>query len=699
MIFFDAMKRSGHLCGLTFFITLMMQPLAGQSGRIYGTVTDAQTGNPLLGANVLANSPRLAAPAGSATDENGAYSIANLPAGAYTLTVTYIGYEETKLEIQLSVGASEQVDFGLNAEAIQFETYVITASRKRERVEDAPAAIIVITEAVIRRESNTNLGDYMKAVKGVDFTQSGVDSYNLSARGFNSSFSSRLLTLTDGRMANVPSLRLIAYNTIPVSFDDVKQIEVVLGPSSALYGPNAHSGVLNIVTKSPIRSQGTSLNLQAGNNDIRKIAFRHASAFGPFGVKISAVGLTAHEWEHINSVEYESHDPAFLGRPQNLRDRIANDNAVVEIGNPRFTAELLADLVVGEIPNNGIDDNGNGFIDETLDMVGLIYADGKDNFANDGEKGATITQEMIDQAATDPYGRYFVPGTNIVVWWITQSDLGKRYADGIDNDGDGLIDENIDNGIDNLAEIWYDGIDNDGDGLIDEADERGQVWLNRFGGFGPGQFGNYRYDKNGNIEFDSNRDGIYGGEGDSTITFGDLPGPRFIMDANGDGIDDFPDFDVRNLRYDVRADYEPNSDLLLSFSHGYAWARNINITGLARYLADGWIYRYYQGRFRYKNLFFQAYLNTSFSGTKEHPTRSLTTGVPIRDLSKKFSAQAQHAYESRNERLRFVWGVDYFLTLPDTRGTILGDNQMFDRRDNNGNGEDGSPVTFADVNE
>ena len=75
---------------------------------------------------------------------------------------------------------------------------------------------------------------------------SGMDSYNLSARGFNSSFSSRLLTLTDGRMANVPSLRLIAYNTIPVTSDDVSQIEVVLGPSSALYGPNAHSGVVNI---------------------------------------------------------------------------------------------------------------------------------------------------------------------------------------------------------------------------------------------------------------------------------------------------------------------------------------------------------------------------------------------------------------------------------------------------------------------
>ena len=63
-------------------------------------------------------------------------------------------------------------------EAIKIETYVVTASRRRERVEDAPAAISVISKAEIRRESNTNLGDYLKGTKGIDFTQSGIDSYN-----------------------------------------------------------------------------------------------------------------------------------------------------------------------------------------------------------------------------------------------------------------------------------------------------------------------------------------------------------------------------------------------------------------------------------------------------------------------------------------------------------------------------------------
>ncbi len=92
----------------------------------------------------------------------------------------------------------------------------------------------------------------------------------------------------------------------------------------------------------------------------------------------------------------------------------------------------------------------------------------KDNIDNDGdgEDGSpVVTQAMIDSAAKDaPYYRYKVPGTNIMLYDLKQEDLGHKYADGIDNDGNGAIDENMDEGIDEMVdESRSDGIDNDGD--------------------------------------------------------------------------------------------------------------------------------------------------------------------------------------------------------------------------------------------
>ena len=153
-------------------------------------------------------------------------------------------------------------------------------------------------------------------------------------------------------------------------------------------------------------------------------------------------------------------------------------------------------------------------------------------------------------------------------------------------------------------------------------------------------------------------------------------------------------------------DYDPNPDLNVNFSHGYAYAKNIYISGIARFLADGWVYNYYQSRLSYKNFFWQSYLNTSNSGEYNpnyplalSPTRNLATGSTIFDRSKKFSSQFQHSINLMNENLRFVWGADYFLTMPNTKGTILADNNLSNKRDDNGNGEAGSPISWTDYND
>lgn len=99
------------------------------------------------------------------------------------------------------------------------------------------------------------------------------------------------------------------------------------------------------------------------------------------------------------------------------------------------------------------------------DDVGKGFKDNIDNNDNGEEGSPVITQTMIDSAASDdPYFRCKVPETGVILYDVKQEDLGKKYADGIDNDENGAIDEMIDEGIDEMIdEARDDGIDNDGD--------------------------------------------------------------------------------------------------------------------------------------------------------------------------------------------------------------------------------------------
>ena len=182
--------------------------------------------------------------------------------------------------------------------------------------------------------------------------------------------------------------------------------------------------------------------------------------------------------------ENETHTPFSGGQAVNIgvgyADRIDNDSDG-EAGSPVVTAEMIA-AAAGDAfqrwpanPQNDSFQNGQVHligVDET--DLGLGFADGIDNDNSAVTPSAAypylyetdspvVTQAMIDQAASDPFRRYRV-SPSIILYDVGPEDLGKAYADGIDNDDDGAIDEGIDEGIDEMIdESREDGIDNDGD--------------------------------------------------------------------------------------------------------------------------------------------------------------------------------------------------------------------------------------------
>ncbi len=275
---------------------------AAQSGRIVGKVTD-EGGKPIASATVQAIDG-LRTIAVATTGDDGTYRLANLPATDYAVKATRIGYKPARKDY-IVVGATPvTINFTLGEAPTQLNTVAVTGIATEEKISKAPASISVINQATIAEQVTTTATDQLRSVPGIDITSGGVVQNNVVARGFNNIFSGALLTLTDNRYNYVPSLHVnIGYMT-PTSNEDIDHIEVILGPASSLYGPNAADGVMHVITKSPFNSKGGTATVDVGEQNLLRVAGRYAGTVGTkFGYKLSAERLTATDFSSVDSAE------------------------------------------------------------------------------------------------------------------------------------------------------------------------------------------------------------------------------------------------------------------------------------------------------------------------------------------------------------------------------------------------------------
>ncbi len=244
-------------------------PSGTLSGRLVGL-----GGAPAVGATVAVPALGLV----TETDSDGAWRLAGLPAGELEVIFTAGGRSEPVL-VTLRAGEEARLDHTLAAAVVPFaETItVISASRQAERITEAPAAINVIPAIEIQRRAATGqIPKLLEFETGVEVTQSGIYDYNFNTRGFNSSLNRRVATVIDGRDPSVPFLGAQEWASVSFPMDDLEQVELVRGPSAALYGPNASSGVLNLITKRPRDSQGGLVRLTGGELSTASGDFRWA---------------------------------------------------------------------------------------------------------------------------------------------------------------------------------------------------------------------------------------------------------------------------------------------------------------------------------------------------------------------------------------------------------------------------------------
>ena len=229
--------------------------LLAQSGTVAGRVTDTDTGDPLVGANVTVMGTNL----GAATDINGEYSIGNVPAGAQRLKADYIGYGSTTMEVDVPADGSANAAFSLAVAALNLNEVVVTGTGTAVEKSKVGNSVGVVDMEALEDAPITNMTDILQGrEKGVVMLPNGGlngEGASIRIRGTSTlSQSNEPVIYLDGvRLDNSSSgpgpggtpSRLDEINP-----DAIARVEILKGAAAAaLYGTQAANGVSQIFSK------------------------------------------------------------------------------------------------------------------------------------------------------------------------------------------------------------------------------------------------------------------------------------------------------------------------------------------------------------------------------------------------------------------------------------------------------------------
>lgn len=190
------------------------------------------------------------------------------------------------LLVGTSLPAQEQEEDGDETRTVE-EVIVVTASRTEQRLQESPAAISVITSDEIEEAPVDDFGDVLRNVPGVNVAQFSARDIQVTSRGATNSLAASQLVLVDGRSIYLDFFGFVIWEYLPVNPGEIQQVEVVRGPGSAVWGANAMTGVINVITKRPRDMVGTTVTVGAGELSTLYGRFTHAGASDKLGYKIS----------------------------------------------------------------------------------------------------------------------------------------------------------------------------------------------------------------------------------------------------------------------------------------------------------------------------------------------------------------------------------------------------------------------------
>ncbi|MCB0662989.1 MAG: TonB-dependent receptor [Saprospiraceae bacterium] len=220
-----------------FFSFLFSNSILSQNPVVFGYVTDATTGEALIGATVKIGEE------GTVSDFNGKYEIA-LTKGDFSMQVSYVGFETVTREVKIDLVQDTRIDFQLTENPSLLQTVTVTSGRYAKELSEVTVSMEVLKPRLLESVNTTSIDEVLGKIPGVDIIDGQPNIRGGS--GFSYGAGSRVLLLLDDMPILQPDAGFPQWDDIPV--ENIEQIEVVKGAASALYGSSALNGIINIRT-------------------------------------------------------------------------------------------------------------------------------------------------------------------------------------------------------------------------------------------------------------------------------------------------------------------------------------------------------------------------------------------------------------------------------------------------------------------
>jgi len=235
---------------LILLLILIMPIGAIAQNVVKGKIIDAGNGDPLIGANIIVKGTV----DGNITDYDGFFEIKTSLDYPMTLVASYLGYVEK--EVEITEGGN--ISIALEENSVTVDVVEVKASRLSDEVKKSPLTIESLDNIAIKETPASDFYSGLGALKGVDLTAASLGFKVVNTRGFNSTSPVRSLQIIDGIDNQAPGLNFSLGNFLGSSELDVNKVEIIVGASSAFYGPNAFNGVISMETKDPFYNEDSS---------------------------------------------------------------------------------------------------------------------------------------------------------------------------------------------------------------------------------------------------------------------------------------------------------------------------------------------------------------------------------------------------------------------------------------------------------